>query len=207
MKLIEAFSCLARFHQPFFTTNDAATLWQLTPAHASKLLSRLHEQKLLLNLGRAKWALTGIDPLAAVEFLTAPEPAYLSLQTALYHHGMVSQIPAVIYAISTSRTRRHETELGTYSIHHVEPKFFYGFTTVGKHNIKIATPEKALLDIFYLSPARSGLFRKLPEIELPRSFNFTVAKKLIQKIPSSQRRHMLESKLLSLKNQRHDDFI
>ena len=37
--------------------------------------------------------------------------------------------------------------------------------------VKIASPEKALLDALYLRPARSRLFRALPELELPRTFS------------------------------------
>lgn len=47
----------------------------------------------------------------------------------------------------------------------------------------MATPEKALIDFLYLSPARSNLFRVLPELELPRDFS---AKKGIQDYQSDK---------------------
>jgi predicted transcriptional regulator of viral defense system len=48
--------------------------------------------------------------------LTAPFPAYVSLQSALYLHGMVSQVPAVTYAVMLARARRFVTPLGTVAI-------------------------------------------------------------------------------------------
>ena len=64
----------------------------------------------------------------------------MSLYSALQYHGIIEQIPSVVYAVTTGRTQRIETPA--------------------------ATPEKALVDTLYLRPARSNLFRKLPEAEL-----------------------------------------
>ena len=55
----------------------------------------------------------------------------MSLQSALYLHGMISQVPTVTYAVSLARTRRFVTTLGTVSVHHVQPPFFFGFQDVG----------------------------------------------------------------------------
>ena len=58
--------------------------------------------------------------------------------------------------------------------------------------IKIATPEKALLDIFYLSQAKNRLFKTLPEVELPKNFKLSIAKKMIDKISSSRRKTVVK---------------
>jgi len=50
---------------------------------------------------------------ALLEFLTAPFPAYVSLQSALYLHGMISQVPALTYAVTLARSRRLATPLGS----------------------------------------------------------------------------------------------
>ena len=56
-------------------------------------------------------------------------PAYVSVQSALYLHGMISQIPHVIYVASLARTQRVATTIGTYSIHQIAPEFFGGYRT------------------------------------------------------------------------------
>jgi hypothetical protein len=67
---------------------------------------------------------------------------------------MISQIPQVTYVASLSPTRRVETRLGTYSIHRIAPSFFGGYDT-REGGVRLARPEKALLDVLYLTPARS----------------------------------------------------
>jgi hypothetical protein len=102
---------------------------------------------------------------------------------------MISQIPAVLYAVSLARTKIHRTSLGTVSVHHVDPSFFFGFQPAEINAGKIATPEKALVDFLYLSPARSRLFRALPELEFPSGFKVREARKIIRRIHSIRRRN------------------
>ena len=138
-----------------------------------------------------------MDPLALPEYLTAPFPAYVSLQSALYLHGMISQVPAVTYAVSLARTRRFTTPLGTVSIHHVQPSFFFGFEDSG-HGGRLATPEKALVDFLYLAPARSQLFRALPELEWPKRFNGRRARAIVRRVEPARRRTLVTRRLDAL---------
>ena len=48
------------------------------------------------------------------------------------------------------------------------------------------------IDFFYLSPAKSHLFRALPELELPRSFKTKKAFKIIGQIRSAKRRNLVK---------------
>lgn len=195
MRLVEALNRLQRFDQPTLETGDAAVILGLGKSHASKMLARLAETGHLLALRRGVWAFPGrLDLLAVPERLTAPQPAYVSLQSALYHHGMISQIPAIVYAVSLARTRRYDTPLGVISVHHIAPGFFFGFETVDGNGIRIARPEKALLDVFYLAPARSRLFCKLPEVERPEGFNIQEAQRMIALIPFPARRNMVSDR-------------
>lgn len=192
MKLVEALTQLQRLEQPILETGDAAVILGVGKAHASKILARLAEASHLLALRRGVWAFPGrLDPLSLPERLTAPQPAYVSLQSALYHHGMISQIPSSIYAVSLARTRLYETPLGDVSVHHVAPAFFLGFETLGEKGIRIARPEKALLDVLYLAPARNRLFYKLPEVERPDGFDVDEAHRMIALIPFRARRNMV----------------
>jgi hypothetical protein len=59
----------------------------------------------------------------------------------------------------------------------------------------MASPEKALVDFLYLGPARSMLFRALPELELPRRFNARLARAMTGRIESARRRVMVERAL------------
>jgi len=189
MTLIGALSSLASMREPVFETGDAAARLDLTTAHASAVLARLAAGRHLVRLRRGVWAFSDrVDPLTLPGRLTAPLPSYVSLQSALYLHGVISQVPAVTYAVSLARARRFDTPLGVVSIHHVTPAFFFGFDHIGPQGALIASPEKALIDFLYLSPARSRLFRALPELEIPRRFNARLARAMTARIASTRRR-------------------
>lgn len=190
MRLIDVHARLLKMGVPMFQTSDAAATLGLGSAHASKLLARLAASGHVTKLGRGRWGFKElIDPFALPEYLTAPYSSYVSLQSALYHHGMISQIPSVLYAVSLARTKKHRTPLGMVSIHHIDPSLFFGHQPTGKGPGKIATPEKALIDFLYLSPTRTRLFRALPELEIPAGFKVNEARKIIRRIRFVRRRN------------------
>ena len=197
MRLIEVEQKLLALKQPVLQTRDVSAYLNIPPAQASKILDRLVKAGRFVRLMRGKWAtITQLDPLILPEYLTAPFPSYVSLQTALFYHGMISQIPHTIYAISLARTRQYTTSFGNISIHHLQADFFFGFEVTNQ--IKIATPEKALIDVLYLAPARSKLFKTLPEVELPKSFSYKKAKAIISKIPSLRMKTLVQARLEAL---------
>jgi len=186
MNASEALGRLKRLRVPAATTADAAAVLGLSASAASHMLKRLAGAGLVTPLRKGVWALAEQpDRLALAEYVTAPYPAYLSLQTALYQHGMIEQIPSMIYLVSLARSARVETALGTYSIHHVQPSFFDGFEVL-ESGIKLAEPEKALVDFLYLSPTRGRLFASLPELELPPAFRRRAAREWIRRIRSKR---------------------
>ncbi|HSX11415.1 MAG TPA: hypothetical protein VLF94_06860 [Chlamydiales bacterium] len=196
MRLLDAHAKLLALKQDVLQTNDAAACLQIPMLHASQVLRRLSKAGLFVPLARGIWACRAtIDPLLLPEPLTAPAPCYISFQSALYYHGMISQIPDTVYAATLARTRQYRTPIARISIHHIQPSFFFGFEMMAQSKIKMATPEKALLDVFYLSSVRSFLFSALPELEIPRHFKSKEAFKMIEKITSPRIRTMVRNKL------------
>jgi predicted transcriptional regulator of viral defense system len=190
MRLVDVHARLLKMGLPAFQTSDAAAYLGVENAHASKLLARLAASGHVARLSRGRWGFKDrVDLFALPEYLTAPYPSYVSLQSALYHHGMISQMPSVLYAVSIDRTKTQATDLGTVSVHHIDPSFFFGHQAAGKGPGKIATPGKALIDFLYLSPARTHLFRALPELEFPEGFKVNEARKIIRRIRSVRRRN------------------
>jgi predicted transcriptional regulator of viral defense system len=194
--LLDVLSAVVSMDAPIFTTRDAAARLRVPNGHASVSLARLAAGGHLLRLRRGVWAVPGrVDALALPEYLTAPLPAYVSLQSALYLHGMISQMPAVTYAVTLARTRRYPTPLGVVSLHHVQPTFFFGFEDRGDAGGRLASPEKALVDFLYLAPARSKLFRALPELEWPKRFRTGVVRDIVRRIAPARRRAFVAAKL------------
>jgi hypothetical protein len=154
-------------------------------------------------LKRGLWLLSAdIDPLALAPYLTAPFPSYISAHSALYYHGMISQVPETICCVSSARTGTYRTPLGTYSVHHIPPALFFDYKPVGEPRVVyMATLEKAIVDFLYLKPARSGRFCALPELELPARFRAGHAGALIRRIPDRRRRTMVSRAFESLLKQ------
>ena len=203
MTLLDALSTITSMDATVFATSDAAARLRVADGHASVMLARLAASGHVIRLRRGVWALPSrVDPLALPEYLTAPFPSYVSLQSALYLHDMISQIPAMTYAVSLARSRRFTTPLGTVSVHHVQPAFFFGFEDAGRSGGRLATPEKALVDFLYLTPARSNLFRALPELEWPKRFSVRRARSIVERIEAVRRRTLVSRALDRLLEQR-----
>jgi predicted transcriptional regulator of viral defense system len=202
MTLSEALGKIKAMAQPVFRTADIMVALNIRKSHASKLLERLTQHGHVIRLMRGLWAMPErLEPLALVPHLTAPFPSYVSLQSALYYHDMVSQIPEVIYCISLARTRTYETPVATISVHHIPGSFFFGYEERGTHHVRMALPEKALLDLLYLSQSKSRLFAVLPEVELPPQFSIKRAYSMIRKIADSRRRSFVLSRFERLLDQ------
>jgi predicted transcriptional regulator of viral defense system len=199
---LNAATALARLRalgRPVVTTDDAALALGLGRSATSHTLARLAAASLLVRVRHGLWTLEpGLDPLTLAEHLAAPLPAYVSFQSALFLHGMVSQIPQVIYVASLGRTRRVRTSFGTFSIHRLSPGFFGGFDTLPGTEVHLASPEKALLDVLYLAPARSRLFAHLPEVDIRPGFDRRRAREWIARIPAGPRRLAVEQRLAHL---------
>ncbi len=199
MRLIDAYQKLEQLNESALQTRDAAGVLQIDVVHASKLLERIAKAGLIVFLKKGLWAFPKrMNPLLLPRYYAAPFACYVSLQTALYQHDMIMQVPSVIYAVSLARTKHFVSTLGEVSLHHIDPSFFFGYVVDPKTGIALAKPEKALLDFLYLSGAKSHLFGTLPEIELPKTFSHKEADKLIERIPSFQRRTLVRHRLEEL---------
>jgi predicted transcriptional regulator of viral defense system len=194
----DALAILRQLAVPAIDTADAAAAFGLSTAAASQTLTRLARVGLIRSVRHGTWWLEDtLDPLRLPEYLSAPLPSYVSLQTALHRRGLIEQIPEVVYAVSLARTERVKTKFGTFSIHHVAPEVFGGYEET-ERGAKIATAEKALFDFAYLSSGRSRLFTSLPELELPRGFRHKELSRWLKKVPSERSRTLTKQKLEAL---------
>lgn len=197
MRLIDAYDRLCQMRTAFFRVEDAAAWLGVSKPHASTILRRLRDAGRLVQLARGRFAdPSRFDRDALARALAEPEPVYLSLETALYRHGMIEQIPDALYAMTSGPTRRVDTPLGAVSFHRLAP------TTFGGADIEevqpfvwMAHPEQALADVLYLRQSKSGRFAALPEVELPKRFNMKKARAAIARIGSPSRRSFVEAEL------------
>ena len=79
-------------------------------------------------------------------------PSYISLEKAFEYHGLIPEAVSVFTSVTTKRPESFKTPAGRYDYSHVKPSLFWGYTAAALEgqNFFMATPEKALLDFFYL---------------------------------------------------------
>lgn len=196
MNQIEALQRLRTLATPAVESRDVAALLQVSASNATTILRRLAAKGMIVHLSRGRWLVNQkIDRFALPELISAPYPAYVSLQSALFHHGMIEQIPSIIYAVTPARPRRLRTPMGTISYHRMPPELFKGFEFLAGSDAKIAIPEKALFDLVYLAPGRSRVFSKLPELTIPRRFQWKRLKEYTDLVKSPGRRAFIAERI------------
>ena len=99
--------------------------------------------------------------------------SYVSLQSALGYHGLIPEYVPSVTSISTGRPEEVITPLGSFIFRHIKKDLFssYQLIDLGEgQSAFIATPEKALLDLLYLTPG-SDKSEYLQELRLQNLTN------------------------------------
>jgi hypothetical protein len=177
-QLLEIVGSARVFESSLLLAGDVA------PADIASQLSRWVRSGKVLQLRRGLYALPkSVRPVpldeAAVPGMLV-RPSYVSLQSALSRYGMIPEAVFWTTSITTARTARYRTPLGDYLFRHVAPKWFFGFTARESRfgpDVLVATPEKALLDLAYVTkdsdnPAyvRELRLENLDQLDLGRMF-------------------------------------
>lgn len=194
MRTTEALGELLRLGRPVISRSEAIARLNVRPARASQILKALEDDGLVTRLGKGLWLIQNtVDPFSLPPYLTAPYPAYVSMWSALARHRMIEQIPRQIFVASLDRPRRIDTPIATYSIHHLAPEVFGGYTGTDATGY-LASPEKALFDTVYVRSTRSGTIH-LPELELPEDFNEEEVREWTERIPSTRLKTIVDREL------------
>jgi len=86
--------------------------------------------------------------------------SYVSLQSALGYYGLIPEYVPVVTSVTTGRPEILNLPEGTFAFKHIKKVFFSGYTRLnltGGDSVFIASPEKALLDLIYLTPGGDDL--------------------------------------------------
>jgi predicted transcriptional regulator of viral defense system len=143
------------------------------PVFASSLLRAGRASSALVRLQLARWVKSGriirlrrglyvlappyrkVEPHPFVVANSLRKNSYVSLQSALAHHGLIPEYVPMVTSVTTARPEQLRTELGAYTFKHIRREFFFGYRSVElslNQRAFLATPEKALLDLVYLTP-------------------------------------------------------
>lgn len=129
------------------------------PKDLRRQLSRWTRSGRILQLRRGLYALappyTKVNPHPFLVANRLVVGSYVSCQSALSFHGLIPDGPQAVTSVAAARPGVWETALGRYELRHIRPSLLWGFrrhVVAPGQEALIATAEKALLDLVYLTP-------------------------------------------------------
>jgi predicted transcriptional regulator of viral defense system len=145
-------------NEPVFETG-LLLAGDVDPNHIRRQLTRW------ANAGRIIQLRRGLYGLAPLYRKTKPHPftvanhmvpgSYVSCQSALAYYSLIPEYTPSAVSVCSSRPRTWNTPLGTFIFRHVQRKYLFGYRVLQVSDSQqaiVAAPEKALLDLIYLTP-------------------------------------------------------
>jgi len=136
----------------------------MDPVDLGRQLSRWVKSGNLIQLRRSLYALSEHHQKTKPHpFLVANQlkrASYVGLQAALEYHNLIPEYVSSITSVTTGRPERLDTPLGSFIFKHIKKSLFFGYQSIDLgegQSAFIATPEKALLDLLYLTPDSNSL--------------------------------------------------
>ena len=126
-------------------------------------LVRWQKKGYIIRLRNGWYAFNDTERSENIEWLAANliyASSYISLHTALSWYNLIPEMIARTTSVTTRKTNKFLTPLGYFDYHRIKPELFgFGYTLEdldasgrGKNRkIMVATPEKAILDFFYIN--------------------------------------------------------
>lgn len=146
---------LRKIKKIYFGNAQIARALGIKPESARVSAARLSKSGLLIRakrnvyVPRDKWeTLTKDEKFTIANILQVP--SYISLMSALEYYGITTQVQRdFIESIAVKRTKQVNIERQVFNYTKINKKLYFGFRKDGA--FFIAVPEKAILDVVYLT--------------------------------------------------------
>jgi len=133
----------------YFSFADLKKISDLSGESLKVAISRMIKSKEMTKLKKGVYT-SDISMVNWENFaVETHSPSYLSFEWALARHNILSQKPVNLTLATSKRSKKITTPQNIIIYHHLQPKLFWGF--VKEDNYLLAEPEKAFLDLAYLS--------------------------------------------------------
>jgi predicted transcriptional regulator of viral defense system len=119
-------------------------------------------------------------------------PSYISLETALAYYNFIPETIFHITSVSTKKTSTFNSICGKFIYKKIINNLFFGYSLLTRDNltIKIAEPEKAILDYFYFHPELSNLINiselRFNVIQIKETISFEKIEKYLNVFSNKQ---------------------
>lgn len=146
MKLINK---LKKINKLYYTIADLQKITGYKTDSLYVILNRFINQKELMRLASGVYILMErygeIEKIANLIYF----PSYLSFESALSKQGVISQMPYLLNFTTVNKTKK--LMLGDYRVEYrkIKEELFWGYKMTD--GLMIATPEKALFDMYYIA--------------------------------------------------------
>lgn len=148
--LIVKYSQIVTFEQ---ILNEAKDAWDYK--QTKNLITKLVKNGWLIRIKRGLYAISelssrgflSLSPYKVANLLV--EDSYVSFESALQQHGMFDQLTNKTFSVSLKRYKTVILNSTEYSFIKTKPKYYFGWQNIviDNQNTRIATAEKALIDI------------------------------------------------------------
>ncbi|MHB8107362.1 MAG: type IV toxin-antitoxin system AbiEi family antitoxin domain-containing protein [Candidatus Cryosericum sp.] len=186
MSTLDYLDLLSTYKQKkIFRTVDFATLLGRNMPTARVELSRLVTRGLLDRPSKGLYLNPYNPPTQEELAMVLRSPAYISMESALARHGILSQSPFTMTLVTTSSTGTIDAMKTRFEYHNLQSPWFIGYHRSDTYNI--AESEKALCDLVYLRYRRK---RELSE-ERMRSLLDDMNLDELHKVPLRRYAHLM----------------
>ncbi len=121
---------------------------RLSNSALRRAVQRMQQKKILFRLGKGLFANSFALPnLEEITGFLYP-PSYISMESALFMHGILDQAPYILSCVTTNKTKTFKTDIGEIHYLHIKKELFFGYGVANR--IPLAHPEKAALDFVYI---------------------------------------------------------
>jgi predicted transcriptional regulator of viral defense system len=138
-----------------FTVFSLADIRQAEPAFDRRRLNEWQEKGYIRKIikGYYAFACRPVDEKTLFEIANKIySPSYVSFEMALSYYGLIPESVYGVTSASTLKTSHFKTPIGSFIYRTIRPKLYFGFDFIKNNEkvFKLASPEKAFLDLFYI---------------------------------------------------------
>jgi len=122
----------------------------------NRRLVEWQEKGYINKLRRGYYCFNEVEKGEAFRFFSANKlysPSYISMESALSFYNLIPEGVFTTVSLTTRNTTAFSTPMGSFSYRNVKAPLFFGYRllNIRGHTIKMAEPEKSILDYFYLN--------------------------------------------------------
>lgn len=137
---------------PVFSLKDIRKQF---PAFDNRRLVEWQEKDYIVKLRRGYYTFKEGDRGEAFVYFTANKlytPSYISLESALSYYNLIPEGVFTTISLTTRNTMEYATPVGSYKYRNVKKQLFFGYKLLNLKSltIRMADPEKCVLDYLYL---------------------------------------------------------